>query len=51
MDDGGIEYVINFNNMEEYPTVDKSDVATVTRGDKIKGSYDCLSFIVFFILK
>lgn len=39
MDDGGTEYTINFNDMEEYPTVDKSDVTTVTRRDKIKGIY------------
>lgn len=37
MDDGGTEYIINFTNMEEYPTVDKSDVTAVIRRDKIKG--------------
>lgn len=39
MDDGGTEFTINFNDMEEYPTVDKTDVATVTRRDKIKDGY------------
>lgn len=38
-DDGGTEFVINFKDMEEYPTVDKTDVATVTRRDKIKDGY------------
>lgn len=51
MDDGGTEYTINFNNMEEYPTVDKSDVITVTRRDKIKGSYDRLCFYCFLCFK
>lgn len=51
IDDGGTEYTINFNNMEEYPTIDKSDVATVTRRDKIIGSYDWLCFIVLSVLK
>nr|XP_034317327.1 protein mono-ADP-ribosyltransferase PARP14 isoform X2 [Crassostrea gigas] len=37
-DDGGTEFVINFKDMEEYPTVDKTDVTTVTRRDKIKDS-------------
>lgn len=51
IDDGETEYTINFNNMEEYPTIDKSDVATVTRRDKIIGSYDWLCFIVLSVLK
>lgn len=51
IDDGGTEYTINFNNMEVYPTIDKSDVATVTRRDKIIGSYDWLCFIVLSVLK
>lgn len=51
IDCGGTEYTINFNNMEEYPTIDKSDVATVTRRDKIIGSYDWLCFIVLSVLK
>lgn len=33
------EYAINFNNMEEYPTVDRSDVTTVIRREKFKGIY------------
>lgn len=37
-DTTGVEYVINFNNMEEYPSDDKSDVATVTRRDKIESN-------------
>ena len=44
-DTAGVEYIINFNNMEEYPSDDKSDVTTVTRRDKIESktnnSYFC----------
>lgn len=38
MDDGETEYTINFINMKEYPTVDKSDVFNVFRRDKVKGN-------------
>ena len=34
-DSNGVEYIINFNNMEEVPSDDKSDVVTVTRRDNI----------------
>ena len=37
-DTAGVEYIINFNNMEEYPSDDKSDVTTVTRRDKIESN-------------
>ncbi|XP_062610602.1 protein mono-ADP-ribosyltransferase PARP14-like [Saccostrea cucullata] len=37
-DQAGTEYTINFNNMEEYPSDDPTDVTTVTRRDKIKDS-------------
>lgn len=37
-DQAGTEYTINFNNMEEFPSDDTSDVTTVTRRDKIKGN-------------
>nr|XP_034317324.1 protein mono-ADP-ribosyltransferase PARP15 [Crassostrea gigas]XP_034317325.1 protein mono-ADP-ribosyltransferase PARP15 [Crassostrea gigas] len=37
-DDGGIEFIINFNNMTEYPTVDETDFTTVTRKVKINES-------------
>lgn len=47
-DDGGTEYTINFINMEEYPSVDKSDVVNVIRRDKIKG---IMIIIIFFVLK
>lgn len=49
-DDGGTEYAINFNNMEEYPTVDKTDVTTVTRRDKIKGK-NKIKIIIIFVQK
>lgn len=39
-DDGGTDYAINFNNMTEYPTVDKTDITTVIRRVKTKGFYD-----------
>lgn len=48
--DKGAEYAINFNNMEKYRTVDKSDVTTVIRRDKIKGIYNHI-MIFFFDLK
>eukprot|EP00105_Crassostrea_gigas_P000486 XP_011412320.2 PREDICTED: poly [ADP-ribose] polymerase 15 isoform X2 [Crassostrea gigas] len=36
--DGGTEYAINFNNMTEHPTVDKTDITTVIRRVKTKES-------------
>lgn len=44
--DKGTEYAINFNNMEKYPTVNKFDVTTVIRRDKIKGIYNHI--MIFF---
>ena len=37
-DTDGVEYIINFNNMEEYSSDDKSDVTTVTSRDKIESN-------------
>ncbi|XP_062619962.1 uncharacterized protein LOC134281522 [Saccostrea cucullata] len=37
-DQAGTEYTINFNNMEEFPSGDPTDVITVTRRDRIKDS-------------
>ena len=36
-DTTGVEYIINFNNMEKFPSDDKSDVTMVTRKNKIEG--------------
>lgn len=52
VDDGGIEYVINFNNMMEYFIVDKIDIIIVIRRVKIKGFYDyyyCYYYV--FVIK
>lgn len=48
-DDGGIEFIINFNNMTEYPTVDETDNTTVTRRVKINGFYDYYYYHVLVI--
>ena len=35
-DENGTEYIINFSNMEEYPSDDVKDVASVIRRDKMQ---------------
>uniref|UniRef100_A0A8B8E892 Poly [ADP-ribose] polymerase n=1 Tax=Crassostrea virginica TaxID=6565 RepID=A0A8B8E892_CRAVI len=37
-DENGTEYIINFSNMEEYPSDDVKDVASVIRRDKVQKS-------------
>ncbi|XP_078312815.1 protein mono-ADP-ribosyltransferase PARP14-like [Crassostrea virginica] len=37
-DENGTEYIINFSNMEEYPSDDVKDVASVIRRDKMQKS-------------
>ena len=47
----GTEYIINFNNMEEYPSDDKTDVATVTRRDKIESNTNYTSSFFHFSIR
>lgn len=49
--DGGTEYAINFNNMTEHPTVDKTDITTVIRRVKTKGFYDYCYYHHVLVIK
>lgn len=50
-DDGGTEYAINFNNMTEYLTSDKTDITAVIRRVKTKGFYDYYYYYHVLVIK
>lgn len=46
-DENGTEYIINFSNMEEYPSDDVKDVASVIRRDKVQSIMNIINYILY----